>query len=289
MAVYERRYRGYQGERTPMGSRFLVIPRFAYRQVFSSKLFVVLFVLCFVFPIGAGAAIYIANNLHLLANVGIPVDEGFSYQFGGEEAVTFLFVQGVLLGLLVALIVGPALISNDLQHGGLPLYLSRPLTRSEYILGKLSVLAFLLSLITWVPGLLLFGLQSILAGWEWTAGNLNLALALFLGSWIWILILSLISLSISAFVKWSLMARAALFAVFLLSAGLAETINGILRTRAGSVLSIPDMIRTVWFSLFDVDVFIRVPVPVAWASLLAVCAVCLALLYRKIRPFEVVR
>lgn len=289
MAVHERRYRGYEGERATPGSRFLVIPRFAYRQVFSSKLFVIFFVLCFVFPIGAGAAIYIANNLHLLADIGIPVDADFSYQFGGAEAVTFLFVQGVLLGLLVALIVGPALISNDLQHGGLPLYLSRPLTRSEYILGKLSVLAFLLSLMTWVPGLLLFGLQAVLAGWGWTSENLHLAFALFLGSWIWILILSLISLSISAFVKWSLIARAALFAVFLLSSGLAETINGVLRTEAGSVLSIPDMIRTVWLSLFDVPLRLRVPVPVAWASLLIVCAVCLALLYRKIRPFEVVR
>jgi ABC-2 type transport system permease protein len=289
MAVHERRYRGYEGERTALGSRFLVLPRFAYRQVFSSKLFVILFVLCFVFPIGAGAAIYMANNLHLLANIGIPVDESFSYQFGGREIEIFLHVQGVVLGMVIALIVGPALILNDLQHGGLPLYLSRPLSRSEYILGKLSVLALLLSLITWVPGLILFGLQAILAGWGWTVENLYLAVALFLGSWIWILILALISLSISAFVKWSLIARASLFAVFLLSAGLAETINGILRTRAGSVLSIPVMIETVWFSLLDVPVRSDVPVPVAWASLLTVCAVCLALLYRKIRPFEVVR
>lgn len=48
MAVYKRTYRGYAGEMTPAWSRFLVIPRYAYRSLFQSKMLVAFFVLCFV-------------------------------------------------------------------------------------------------------------------------------------------------------------------------------------------------------------------------------------------------
>ena len=51
--------------------------------------------------------------------------------------------------------------SPDLRNNGLPLYLSRPFSRTEYVLGKMSVLLILLSAITWVPGLLLFLFQAL--------------------------------------------------------------------------------------------------------------------------------
>ena len=39
----------------------------------------------------------------------------------------------------------------------MPLYLARPFSRTEYVLGKASTLVILLSLLTWIPGLFLFG------------------------------------------------------------------------------------------------------------------------------------
>ena len=39
MAVYERTYRPYQGTLTPERTRFLVLPRYAYREIFRTKLF----------------------------------------------------------------------------------------------------------------------------------------------------------------------------------------------------------------------------------------------------------
>ena len=59
-------------------------------------------------------------------------------------------------------------ICNDLDNNALPLYLVRPFSRVDYILGKFSVLAILLSGVTWVPALLLYGLQVYYApeGWN---------------------------------------------------------------------------------------------------------------------------
>ena len=52
--------------------------------------------------------------------------------------------------------VGPGLVSPDLANSALPLYFCRPFSRAEYVLGKCAVSVQLLSLITWVPGLILF-------------------------------------------------------------------------------------------------------------------------------------
>ena len=47
MAVYEHTYKQYLGKLTPEWSRFLVIPRHAFRDVFKSKLFTAFFAICF--------------------------------------------------------------------------------------------------------------------------------------------------------------------------------------------------------------------------------------------------
>ena len=46
---------------------------------------------------------------------------------------------------------------------------------------------------------------------------------------------------------------------------------------------------TVWNSLFQVDTEHAIPVAQAWVALLMYCAICLGLLMRKVRAYEVVR
>src|SRR6478752_805599 len=78
--------------------------------------------------------------------------------------------------------------SSALANNALALYLARPFSRTEYVIGKMSVLLILLSLMTWVPGLLLFLLQGYLEGWPWMYDNVRFAAGIFFGAWIWILI-----------------------------------------------------------------------------------------------------
>jgi ABC-2 type transport system permease protein len=60
--------------------------------------------------------------------------------------------------MILVLLVGPDLISQDLRFNAIPLYLSRPVRRFEYFLGKLGVIAVYLSTVTIVPVLLAFAL-----------------------------------------------------------------------------------------------------------------------------------
>lgn len=63
---------------------------------------------------------------------------------------TFFKVELFFIMLLVVMI-GPNLISRDLRFNALPLYLSRPLTRLDYFLGKLGVIAALVAAVAVIP------------------------------------------------------------------------------------------------------------------------------------------
>jgi len=63
--------------------------------------------------------------------------------------------QAVLLAVVVGL-VAPRLIAGDLRARAWLVYFTRPVSRSEYILGKLGVLAAIVALITLLPALVLW-------------------------------------------------------------------------------------------------------------------------------------
>src|SRR3984893_18690697 len=221
MAVYEHAYKPYAGPLTPEWSRFLIIPRHAYRDVFRSKLFTAFFALSFIYPLLCALLIYLHHNLNALAimklNVRelLPIDASF-FQF-------YVAFQGIT-GFFLLMLVGPEQVARDLTNNGLPLYLCRPFSRSEYVVGKMSIVIILLSAITWAPGLLLFLFQGYLEGWSWFVENIWMASAIFIGSLVWILVLALLSQTISAWVKWRMAARAALLGLFFIPAIFAAVV-----------------------------------------------------------------
>jgi ABC-2 type transport system permease protein len=197
-------------------------------------------------------------------------------------------VQGFLAFVLTAF-TGPGLISPDLANGALPLYLCRPFSRAQYLIGKASVLVIVLSQITWVPGLILFAVQGSLAGAAWTWNHLWLAGSIVLGSLIWIAILSLLAMALSAWVKWRIVAGALLLAVLFFGAGFAQAINAVLRTESGHFINIVYLMKIVWTSLFRIESEGDISAGAAWIALLTCCAICLGLLVRKVRAYEVVK
>src|SRR5437660_8316969 len=206
MAVIERTYKPYAGVLAPEWSWFLIIALHAFLELFRSKIFTGLFILSYVFPLLWAILIYLHHNANALAimrlNIAeiIPIDAWF-FEF-------FVRFQGVT-GFFLAMLIGPSQVSKDLTNNALPLYLCRPFSRTEYVVGKMSIVIILLSTITWIPGLILFLLQSYLEGWSWFSANSWIASAVFLGSLVWIVLLALLTPAISACVHWRFDARAA--------------------------------------------------------------------------------
>jgi len=293
MAVYKRNYGTYRGELTPVWSRFLIPSRYAFRDALQNRGFLIFLVLCCLLPFAGLLMIYLHHNLAALKFLTLPLE-----QLKAALPINATFFRRGLemqgnLAFLLALALGPALIAPDLRNNGLPLYLSRPVTRSEYVLGKLTVLAIMMSLITWVPGLLLFLFQSYLEGAGWFGDNARIGLALFVGSWVWIAVVSLVSLAISAWVKWKPVSRVVMLIVFFVFSGFARALNGALDVWWGWMFSLWAAVQNVWASLFgqhaDLDSDLMMPVWAAWMSLTAGCLLCLWLLSRRVRAYEVVR
>jgi ABC-2 type transport system permease protein len=294
MAVYEHTYKQYQGKLTPEWSRFLIIPRHAYRDVFRSKIFTGFFVLCFVCPLVMAILIYLHYNVNALLIMELRTRDLVS--INGEFFRVYLSIQ-CSLAFLVTVLIGPPLVSRDMSNNALPLYLSRPFSRTEYATGKMSVLVILMSAITWIPGLLLFLFQSYLEGATWFSDNLWIAQAIFVGSWTWILTLALLSMTLSAWVKWRIAASAGLFAIFIIPSVMGVMITELFATRWGNIINISALMQTITDSLFranntwDLDISRNLTLPTwsAWMALALICAFCLLLLARRIRAYEVVK
>jgi len=300
MAVYKKTYRPYEGKLTSSLSRLLVIPRYAFEDLHRSKFLTIFFFASFLPLLISAIIIYVQHNASVFNLVGA---QGAN-RLISINVVFFMTNLGwqSMFALFLASFIGPGQVSPDLANNALALYLARPFSRTEYVLGKMSVLLILLSAMTWVPGLLLFSYQGYLEGWDWMKTNIRLATAIFLGAWIWILILSLLALALSAWVKWKPAAGGLMFGVFFVAAGFGATINAVQRTNWGHLFNISYLIGSVWVWLFEGDnkttngaVFFRAPqgeeLPLwcSWAALAVLCLICLYMLARKIRGTEVVK
>lgn len=287
MAVYKRTYKGYAGALTPEWSRFFVIPRFAWRGLLNQKFVTIFYAVCFFYPLGCAVAIYLNNNLSFLGQY-IPVPRNGLFDVGGKFFLIYTNVQGALAFILTAFI-GPGLVSPDLSNGALPLYFCRPFSRFEYVSGKMIVLIGALSNITWIPGLLLFALQAGIAEDGWFSQNAWLAGSIFLSSMLWIMLISVLSLALSAWVRWRIVAGALMLVVFFLLAGMAQAVNAVMRTDKGYWLDPATNIERVSMVLFGLPLPDEVTFGESIGCLVAVGLFCAWLLTKKIRAYEVVR
>src|SRR6266850_1066997 len=275
MAIYKRRYVPYTGSLTPEWARFFVTTRYAFAELFKSRFFVLLLILSLVPTLLFAGYIFIANNktVQLLLPTG-PADM-FSVE---SKFFTLIMIVQTQVAFLLNCWVGPVLIAGDLTNGALPLFLSRPFKRSDYVLGKLAVLVLLLSAITWVPCLLLFSLQAGLAGGGWMWPHLWMVVPILLCSAIWILTLSLISLAVSAWVKLRIVATGVIFISFFIPAGVGEMFNAIMGTIWGRLLNFSYLFQIILergfrepSRLLGSRGWNEIPVPAAWGMMIFVC------------------
>lgn len=285
MAIYKRGYVRYDGELTGRVTRLLVLPRFAWQQILSQRIVTMVLVVAMFFPLGSAVYIYLANRAHLLQGFSevtalLTVDTSFF--------VIFMNAQSGFAILLAAL-VGPSLVAPDLANGALPLYFSRPQSRTDYIVARMLVLVGLLSVVTWIPGLLLFSLQSGMAGWSWFASHWTLGIGMFVGFLLWVVLVGLVAMASSAYVKWRIVAGAVVLGVFFVLAGASELFNAVLRVEWATAFNPARAMNQIWLLLLGAE---ALPGPSATQCALALGVLITVLLFvleRKLRPVEVVR
>ncbi|MGL6097184.1 MAG: ABC transporter permease subunit [Fimbriiglobus sp.] len=85
---------------------------------------------------------------------------GSAHTFGN-----YIWFQGYI-GMIVLALAGAVLVGNDFHHGSLPFYLSKPIGRRHYVLGKCLGVAGFVNLLTTVPALVLFAQAGLLHDWQ---------------------------------------------------------------------------------------------------------------------------
>jgi ABC-2 type transport system permease protein len=150
--IHDQGYRRYGGGKA-RGQGWTVIARAGIRSFFSRKAFLGLMLVSW-FPFFIRAVqIYASANLPQAAFLA-PTAETFR-QFLDQQEIFVFFLT---------VYVGAGLIANDRRANALQIYLSKPLTRAEYIFGKLAILMIILLLVTWVPAMVLLLVQIAFAG-----------------------------------------------------------------------------------------------------------------------------
>jgi len=293
MAVYKRTYKAYRGRLTPAWSRFAVLSRYGFSTLFASRPFTAYTVLCMLPFLGGLGLIYIVHSASVQSLLNI--------RFGQIPLINnywFLSFLGVVawMGFLLTAWGAPGMISKDFANHSIQLYLSRPLSRAQYLLGKVMVLAVLLSFTTWIPALILFLLQAELQGHGWGWDNLWIAGSIVVAALLGIALVSLLSLALAVWVRWRIAATGLMIGTFFLLPGFGQIFDVVLRTHWGRLINLPYVMMVVWANLFRIpqDQLHRarldmVPLWSAWAALLFVCGMCIWLLHRRLKAREVER
>jgi len=280
MPIYDQGYRRYEARAPLRKARFWPITREALRLVLSKRAFLVLIAGAFLPFVVRVIQIYIVTRFPEAGRI-LPID--------GRLFGDFLNQQ-VGFAILLSIFGASGLIANDLRTGAILAYLSRPLTRRDYVLGKLLVPLSLNLAVTLVPGLLLYlaGLSlapELYLKWElaWIGP------AIVVHGFVISLVVSLLTLAISSL---SRSARVAGLGLFGMIVGL-EMVRLILqqgfRQPYAMLLSVQTDLRALGVALFGLSDR-QVVMGWGWPALvLAVLSLaCLAILRSRVRAVEIV-
>jgi len=278
MPIHDQSYRHYAGGRALPGRSWTVIARAGIRAFIRKRTFLGLLIFALAPFIVRAVQLWISSN-YPQASILAPTPETFR-QFL-EQQDFFVFI--------ITVYVGAGLIANDRRANALQIYLSKPLMRSEYILGKLAVLFVFLSLVTLIPALLLLMLKVMFDGnFTFLKNNLFLIPAITVGALVQVILASFTMLALSS------LSKSARY-VGILYVGITFFTSAIY----GALYAITGSSRVSWISIGAnvsqvVDVVFRLkpryatPWQVSLLVIIGLVVVSISILERRVRGVEVV-
>jgi len=278
MPIHDQSYQRFKGERRKLGMSWLVITWAHIQTLVKKRAFLGLLIFAWIPFVVRAVQMYFAANF---AQAAILAPSAQTFRDYLDQQSPFLF--------FVTIYVGAGLIANDRRANALQIYLSKPLTRAEYIAGKLAVLVAFLLFVTWVPGILLLLVQMLFAGnFAFIKANLFLFPAITLTAFIQVLLaaftmLALSSLSNSSRFVGILYAGAVLFTSAMFNA--LRAITGSSRT---AWLSFGANVEQIGDAIFRLTPRYDSPWAVSLIAIGALIALSISVLERRVRGVEVV-
>ena len=278
MPIHDQGYRRYAGLRAQTGFAGAVIAKAGIRTLFAKRAFVGLLLLSWVPFLVRAVQIYAATNLP-------------QAQFLAPDARmfrNFLQFQEVFM-FFITVYAGAGLIANDRRANALQIYLSKPLTRLEYIFGKFAILLSLLLLVTWLPAVLLLVIQVMFAGsFTFFLKNLYLLPAITVYSIIQVTSVGLAMLALSSLSKSSRYVGVLYAGLIFFSQAVYGVVESITGDSTMAWLSVPMDLQQIGDLVFRLQPRFHMPGWSAFAVIGLLIAVSAAVLERRVRGIEVV-
>ena len=282
--IVDRGYQPYAGGYTPEASRWQVIAARMLRLTARQPWVIVMLVLA-VFPLLIAAVrMWIMSKLFALAPPGVAVES--------PDVYVMLPWGTMTLGFLLALFAGGGQVADDARAGAFQFYFARPVTRDQYLVGKLVPVVTLTLLVTLVPSLLLALLRlALLSSGAEVVHKLPLVGATLVVGSVEALALALPAVALSSLSKRRGYVQGLFATVYLLPWVLGLIFVRVTRSAWPALFSIPAHLENVARFLYRVPPPDDARVLPVWVSALVLAALVggsLALLRRRLAAVEVV-
>jgi len=279
MPIHDQGYRRYGGLKARTGTGWMVITRAGIRSQLAKRAFLALSLLSFLPFFARAIQIYLAVNFPQTGDL-LAVKPDLFRQFLDQQQIWVFFIT---------VYVGAGLIANDRRANALQIYLSKPLTRAEYIFGKLAILMAFLLLVTWVPALLLLIVQIAFAGnFTFLLKNLYLFPAITVFAFIQVTMVAAAMLALSSLSKSSRYVAILYAAVIFFSQAIYGVLTVVTRSTQLSWISFPANLSQLGDVIFRMPSKYQTPWPVALLMIVGLIAVSGVILERRVRGIEVV-
>jgi ABC-2 type transport system permease protein len=277
MPIHDQGYRRYGGRRLPHGNAWWVIARTQLRAALKYRLFIMLLIASYIPFVVRAVQTYLSTSFQAVPMLAISAQ---TFRDFLDQQAIFIFLITIALGGAIA---------DDRRANALQLYLSKPLTRVEYVLGRLvPVLACLLA-VTLLPALVLLLLQIAFSGsTAFVRQNLFLLPAITIASLTQALVSSCAILALASLSKSRRFVAIMYAGVIFFSSAMSAVLRGITGSRAWVAISPGDLIDVIADAVFRVGGSRPLPVPVAVGVVAALIVVFALILERRVRAVEVV-
>ena len=278
MPIHDQSYRRYTGVREEPGTAWLVIAVTGIRTALSKKLFLGVMLFAWAQFLVRAVIFYMSANFPNL-DILAPSVETFRQFFDMQE----LFV------LIVTVYVGSGLIANDRRSNALQIYLSKPLTRVEYVAGKLGILLFFLLMVTLLPAMALLFVQMMFsASFTFVRENLFLIPAITLYALVEVLLASFTMLALSSLSTSARFTAILYFGAIVFTGALFTILRGITRSSALAWLSFRANLEQIGDVIFRLQPRFDSPWLLSVLVVAALIGLSVFVLERRVRGVEVV-
>jgi ABC-2 type transport system permease protein len=212
----------------------------------------------------------------------------------GETYGIFFNYQGWIVMIVLAL-AGAILVGNDIRFGSLPFYLSKPLSRWHYLLGKGLAVSVFINLMTTLPALMLFVQYGLLESWGYFIDSAHLFFGILGYGLILTVTLSLMLLATASWLQRTVPMIMAWTTLFLFCRLLSRVlVEGLHYDPSWRLIDLWNCTYVVGHACLGIDFRATRPgSQPAWYEaalvLVGVCTLCLSYLVLRIRAVEIVK